>query len=70
MAMMWLDDHSDSNGGKIKEGKEGGEDGRTHARNFERALYVVQIAPPMLTKSRWREGVDQRGSSSTPGQQK
>jgi hypothetical protein len=40
--------HHDPDGGKIEEGIEGGENGRTHARNFERALYVARIAPPML----------------------
>ncbi len=43
-----LDDHRDPDGEKIEEGIEGGEDGRTHARDFERASYVAQIAPPML----------------------
>ncbi len=37
-----------ANEGKIEEGIEGGEDGGTHARDFEQALYVAQIAPPML----------------------
>jgi hypothetical protein len=45
---MGLDNHHKPYGEKIEEGIEGGEDGRTHARDFERALYVVQIAPPML----------------------
>jgi hypothetical protein len=45
---MGLDDHRDPDGEKIEEGIEGGEDGCTHACNFERALYVVRIAPPML----------------------
>jgi hypothetical protein len=43
-----LDDHHDPNGEKIEEGIEGGEDGRTHARGFERALCMARIAPPML----------------------
>ncbi len=43
-----LDDHCNPDGEKIKEGIEGGEDGRTHARDYERASYVAQIAPPML----------------------
>ncbi len=33
-----LDDHRDPDGGKIEEGKEGGEDGR---RDFELASYVA-----------------------------
>jgi hypothetical protein len=41
---------------KIKEGIEGGEDGCTHTRNFERASYVAQIAPLMLPRGQWREG--------------
>jgi hypothetical protein len=36
--------------GKNRRGIEGGEDGHTHARDFEQALYVAQIAPPMLQR--------------------
>ncbi len=43
-----LDDHRGPEEEKIKEGIEGGEDGRTHTRNFKQALYVARIAPPML----------------------
>ncbi len=43
-----LDNHCNPDGGKIEEGIEGGEDGLTHARNFKRASYVAQIAPPIL----------------------
>ncbi len=46
--MTGLEDHRNPDGGKIKEGIEGGEDGCTHARDFERALYVARIAPSML----------------------
>ena len=65
-----LDDHRDPDGEKIEEGIEGGEDGRTHARDFERASYVARIAPPMLPRGRRRKGVDGRGSSSPPGRQR
>jgi len=65
-----LDDHRDPDGEKIEEGIEGGEDGRTHAREFERAPYVAQIAPPMLPRGRRREGVDRRRSSSMPGRRR
>ncbi len=43
-----LDDHCNPDGEKNREGIEGGEDGHTHARNFERASYVAQIALHML----------------------
>jgi hypothetical protein len=43
--------------GKIKEGIEGGEDRRTHARDFKQASYVVQIAPPMPPRGQRRKGV-------------
>ncbi len=52
------DDHRDPDGGKIEEGIEGGEDGRTHARDFKRASYVARIAPPMPPRGQRREGVD------------
>jgi hypothetical protein len=37
MLTTGLDDDQDSDGEKIEESIEGGEDGRTHARDFERA---------------------------------
>ncbi len=49
------DNHRNLNGGKIEEGIEGGEDRR---RDFERVFYVVQIAPPMPPRGRWRKGMD------------
>ncbi len=42
-------------GEKIELGTEGGED---ECCNFERALYVAGIMPPMLPRGRWRKGVD------------
>jgi hypothetical protein len=48
---MGLDNHCNHARGNIKEGIEGGEDGRMHTHNFERASYVVQIVPPMLPRS-------------------
>jgi hypothetical protein len=38
---MGLDNHRNPDGEIIEEGIEGGEDGRTHARGFERASYVA-----------------------------
>jgi hypothetical protein len=38
--MTGLNDHYNPDGEKIEEGTEGGEGGRTHARDFERASYV------------------------------
>ncbi len=49
------DDHCNPNGEKIKEGIEGGDDGHC---DFERALYMAQIAPPMLPRGQRRKGVD------------
>ncbi len=60
------DDHRDLDGEKIKEGIEGGEDGR---QNFEQASYVARVELPMLPRGRRRKGVDGRGSSSPPGRQ-
>jgi hypothetical protein len=53
-----LDNHRNPDGEKIEEGIEGWEDRCTHTRDFERALYVVQIGPPMLPRGQQREGVD------------
>ncbi len=36
-----LEDHHDPNTEKLKEGIEGGEDGRMHARDFELVPYVA-----------------------------
>jgi hypothetical protein len=41
------DDHCNPDGEKVKEGIEGGEDGRC---DFEQVLYTAQIAPPMLPR--------------------
>ncbi len=56
--MTGLEDYCNPDMKKIEEGIKGGEDGRMHARDFERALYVAQIAPPMLPRGRRREGLD------------
>jgi hypothetical protein len=48
MPTTGLDNHCNPDAEKIKEGIKGGEDGRTHARDFKQASYVAQIAPPML----------------------
>ncbi len=48
MLTTGLDNNRNPNREKVKEGIEGGEDGCTHTRDFEWALYMAQIAPPML----------------------
>jgi hypothetical protein len=53
--MKGPDDHRNPDGEKVKEGIEGGEDGR---RDFERASYVARFTPPMPLRGQWRKGVD------------
>jgi hypothetical protein len=58
MLTTGLDDHRNPNGKKLKEGIEGGEDGRTHTRDFKRASYVVQTTLPVLPRGQQREMVE------------
>jgi hypothetical protein len=62
-----LDNHCNPNAEKNEEGIEGGEDGRTHAHDFEWALYMAQFLPPMLPRGQRKKGVDQCRLSSMPG---